>query len=60
MSAAAADPLRQVRKSIDEGATAPLRLSRRRPSVPTELRLSHFHQRELTIAHEGWLTKTFT
>lgn len=56
MSAAAADPLRQVRESIDEG-TPPLRLSQRRPSVPTEEGLSRFAARELTIAHEGWLTK---
>ena len=57
MSAASpADPLRQVRQSIGEGAPM-LRLSQRRPSVPTMERLSHFQERELTIAHEGWLTK---
>ena len=51
------DPLKEIRKSIDEGQTPQLRLSQRRPSLPGAETVNRLQERELTIKHEGWLTK---
>ena len=54
------DPLREIRRSIDEGEVDKpmLRISCRRPSVPGDMDAPpRLVRSELKVAHEGWLTK---